>query len=183
MVDVNVNSMPPKVIGKEARLRTRGPFGLSKNLGPKRCPNIWRRKEFFKINDPVKVENGGVRHKKYNGCCMKQWIKIPTTTWTSPILRRRSTCQTSFNKAFFMKDDVKVKVPNRTPKILIPSDGVLKSSGRPKNDHTIHFWGWMEKPIPQSSIWKCSNVDDTIEKGPMCECHLQWIEINKRKND
>jgi hypothetical protein len=38
-----------------------------------------------------------------------------------------------------MKDDMKVKVPNGTSKILIPSDGVvngdgvLKSSGRPCN--------------------------------------------------
>jgi hypothetical protein len=44
-----------------------------------------------------------------------------------------------------MKDDVKVKVPNETPKTLIPldgmvpCDGVLKSSGRPKGDHVMHF--------------------------------------------
>ncbi len=46
---------------------------------------------------------------------------------------------------FFMKDDVKVKVPNETPKTLIPSDGVvnwdgvLKSSGKPKGDHAMHL--------------------------------------------
>ncbi len=45
---------------------------------------------------------------------------------------------------FFMKDDVKIKVSKGTPKILIPSDGlvnwdgVLKSSGRPKGDHATH---------------------------------------------
>jgi len=39
--------------------------------------------------------------------------------------KRRSTCQMSFNMAFFMKDDVKIKVPNKTPKILIPLDGVV----------------------------------------------------------
>jgi hypothetical protein len=44
-----------------------------------------------------------------------------------------------------MKDDVKVKVPNGTPKTLIPLDGVvnwhgvLKSGGRPKGDHAMHF--------------------------------------------
>jgi hypothetical protein len=29
-----------------------------------------------------------------------------------------------------MKDDVKDKVPNKTPKTLIPSNGVLKSSNK-----------------------------------------------------
>jgi hypothetical protein len=38
---------------------------------------------------------------------------------------RRSTCQTSFNKAFFMKDDANDEVLNGTPKILIPFDGVV----------------------------------------------------------
>jgi len=44
-----------------------------------------------------------------------------------------------------MKDDVKVKVPNGTPKILITLDGflnwdgVLKSGGRPEGDHATHL--------------------------------------------
>jgi hypothetical protein len=44
-----------------------------------------------------------------------------------------------------MKDDVKTKVPNGTPKTLIPLDGVvnwngvLKSSGKPEGDHATHF--------------------------------------------
>jgi hypothetical protein len=44
-----------------------------------------------------------------------------------------------------MKDDVKVKLPNGTPKIRIPSDGVvnwdglLKFSGEPKGDHAKHL--------------------------------------------
>jgi hypothetical protein len=44
-----------------------------------------------------------------------------------------------------MKDGVKIKVPNGTPKTLIPSDGVvnwdgvLQSSGRLKGDHATHF--------------------------------------------
>jgi len=44
-----------------------------------------------------------------------------------------------------MKNDVKVKVPNETPKNLIPFDGVvnwdgvLKSISRLKGDHAMHF--------------------------------------------
>ncbi len=44
-----------------------------------------------------------------------------------------------------MKDDVKIKMPNGTPKILIcldgvvNCDGVLKSSGKPEGDHAMHF--------------------------------------------
>jgi hypothetical protein len=44
-----------------------------------------------------------------------------------------------------VKDDVKVTMPNKTPKILIPSDdvvnwdGVLKSNGKPKGDHATHL--------------------------------------------
>jgi len=91
------------------------------------------------IRDYVKLKYKGMHHKKYDGCCTKQWIKIPKATWTSPILRNRSTCWTSSNKAFFMKHDVKVEVPNKTPKILIPYDGVLKSSGKPKGDHATYF--------------------------------------------
>jgi hypothetical protein len=57
-----------------------------------------------------------------------------------------------------MKDDMKVKVPNRTPKTLILSngvvnwDGVLKFGGKLKGDHVTHFQGWMEKPIAQNSV-------------------------------
>jgi hypothetical protein len=46
-----------------------------------------------------------------------------------------------------MRDDVKVEVPNETPKTLIPFDevvnwdGVLKFGGRPKGDHVAHFLG------------------------------------------
>ncbi len=72
-----------------------------------------------------------------------------------------------------MKDDVKVKVPNKTPKTLIPlngmvsQDGVLKSSGKLKGDHVMHFSSWIKKPITWSSIWKIFIWNDTIEKGPM----------------
>jgi len=60
-----------------------------------------------------------------------------------------------------MKDDVKVKVPNGTPKTLIHLDGVvnwdgvLKSDGNPNDDHATHFWGWIKIPITQSLVLKC----------------------------
>jgi hypothetical protein len=73
----------------------------------------------------MKMEDGGVHRNKYNGHYIKQRIRIPKATWTSPFLRRWSTCQTSFYKASLTKDDVKIKVPNRTPNTLIPSDGLV----------------------------------------------------------
>jgi hypothetical protein len=116
MVDVDMNPTPQKVIGRETYLQIRGPFELSKDPGPKRCLNIWRREESKEIKDFVKVEDGGVHHKKYDGHCTKQWVEIPKATWTSPIIGIRSTCWASFDNAFFMKDDVKVKVPNGPPR-------------------------------------------------------------------
>jgi hypothetical protein len=95
----------------------------------------------------MKVEEGGVHCKKYEGRCMKQWIRIPKVIWTSPILTKRSTCQTSSNKAFFIKDDVNDEMPNGIPKILIPfdgvvnEDGVLKLGNRLEGDHATHLWG------------------------------------------
>jgi hypothetical protein len=56
MVDVNMNLTPLKIIGREAYLRTRGPFGLSKNSRPKRCPNTWRKEKSKEIRDFMKVE-------------------------------------------------------------------------------------------------------------------------------
>jgi hypothetical protein len=44
-----------------------------------------------------------------------------------------------------MKDDVKITMFNKTPRILAPSnkvvnwDGVLMSSGRPEGDHAMHL--------------------------------------------
>jgi hypothetical protein len=73
----------------------------------------------------MKVEDGGVHYKRYDGHCTKQRIRIPKVTWTSPILRRKPTCQTSPYMASLMKDDVKIKVPNETPKTLILLDGVV----------------------------------------------------------
>jgi hypothetical protein len=59
------------------------------------------------------------------GVAWNQRVRIPKATWTSPILGRRYTRQTFSCVAFFMKDNVKVKVPNKTPKTLIPLDGVV----------------------------------------------------------
>jgi len=67
----------------------------------------------------MKVEEGGIHRKRYDGHCTKQWVKIPKVTW-SPILQKKSTFQTLSNKTSLMKDDVNDGVPNGTPKILIP---------------------------------------------------------------
>jgi hypothetical protein len=34
----------------------------------------------------------------------------------------------------------------------------------------MHFWGWIERPITRSSVWKCSYAYDTIEWG-----HMMWM--------
>jgi hypothetical protein len=39
MVVVNMNLMAPKVIRREVYLWSKGPFGLSKDLEPEKCPN------------------------------------------------------------------------------------------------------------------------------------------------
>ncbi len=103
--------------------------------------------ESKEIKDYMKVEDGSVHRKKYNGSCMKQWVKIPKAIWTLPILGKRFTCQTSSCMAYLMKDDVKGMVPNRTSKTLIPldgvvkSDGVLKFGGRLEGGNAMHIWG------------------------------------------
>ncbi len=57
-----------------------------------------------------------------------------------------------------MKDDVKVKMPNKTPETLTPLDGVvnwdgvLKSNGRLEGAHATHFLSWIKKPITQSLV-------------------------------
>ncbi len=72
-----MSPMPPKVIGKEPCLQVKGPFGLSKDPKPKRCPNTLWKEESKEIRDFLKVEDGGVHRNKYDGHCMKQRIKIP----------------------------------------------------------------------------------------------------------
>jgi len=44
---------------------------------------------------------------------------------------------------------------------------VLKSSCKSNGDHATHFWSWIKRPITHSLVWKCSYVDDTIERGLM----------------
>jgi len=158
MVDVEMNLMPLKVIRMETCLRAKGLSRLSKDHGPKRRTNTLWKEESKEIKDYMKVENGGVHHKRYDGCCMKEQVKIPKATWTSCILKKRSTCWTSSRRASLMKDDVKIKVTNGTPKTLILLDGVvnwdgvLKFGGRLDNDHATHFLGWIEKIVPQSLV-------------------------------
>jgi len=48
MVDVNMSSTPPKVIGKEACLQAKGPFGLSKILDPKGFQTFYRKRSLKK---------------------------------------------------------------------------------------------------------------------------------------
>jgi hypothetical protein len=44
-MDVNMSPTPLKVIGKEVCLRTKGRFAISKDLRPKRGPNILWKEE------------------------------------------------------------------------------------------------------------------------------------------
>jgi hypothetical protein len=39
-----------------------------------------KEEESKEIRDSMKVEDGSVHHKKYDGCCMKQLIKNPKDT-------------------------------------------------------------------------------------------------------
>ncbi len=80
MMDVNMNPTPPKVTRKEACLQANGLFRLSKDLGPKSHSNILWTKETKEKKNFMKVEDGGVYHKKYDGCCTKQRIIIPRAT-------------------------------------------------------------------------------------------------------
>ncbi len=68
-MDVDMNLTSPKVIVREACLRIKGLFGLSKDPRPKKHLNTLWKKESKEIRGSMKVENGGVHHKKYNGHC------------------------------------------------------------------------------------------------------------------
>jgi hypothetical protein len=72
-----------------------------------------------------------------------------------------------------MQDDVKNEVPNGTPKILIPFDGVLnmdrvsKSGGRLEGDHATHFKHVKYKDLPHG-VWFGNVHMQTIQlKGAM----------------
>jgi len=77
MVVISMSLMPSKVIGRNVCLRAKNPSGLSKDLGPKRCPNTWKKEESKKVKGFMKVEKGDVHHKRYESRYMKQWIRIP----------------------------------------------------------------------------------------------------------
>jgi len=72
MMDVNMSPTPPKVTRREVCLRTKGPFGLSKDLGPNKHPNILWKEKSKEIKDFMKVEDGGAHRKRYNGGYTKQ---------------------------------------------------------------------------------------------------------------
>jgi hypothetical protein len=56
MVDVDMNTTPPKVIGRETCLQVKGPYGLSKDLGSKHLKEGGPKE----IIDFMKMENGSV---------------------------------------------------------------------------------------------------------------------------
>jgi hypothetical protein len=66
-----MRSPPPKVIRKEACLRPKSLFKLSKDFGPNRHLNTWKEESKGK-NDCMNVEDGSVHPKRYNGHCTKQ---------------------------------------------------------------------------------------------------------------
>jgi len=59
---------------------------------------------------------------------------------------------------------------------------VLKLDNRLEGDHVTHLKSWIKPFIAHNLVWKCSYVNDTIERGLCYEYHLQWIEIDKREN-
>jgi len=69
MVDVDMSLMPPRVIGRKACLPIKSPLGLSKDPGPKRHPNTWRREESKETREFIKVREGGVQRNRYDGYC------------------------------------------------------------------------------------------------------------------
>jgi hypothetical protein len=64
MVDVDINPVPPKVIGRKACLWARSALGLSKDLGAKRHPNIRKWEESKETREFMKVGEGGVQCNK-----------------------------------------------------------------------------------------------------------------------
>jgi hypothetical protein len=80
MVVVGTSLMPLKAIGKETCLWARTSSRLSKDLGPKKHPNTWKREESKEVWKFMKVEEGGVHCNRYNGHYMKQCVKIPKAT-------------------------------------------------------------------------------------------------------
>ncbi len=118
-----------KLLGEKFIYELKSFLGYQKILDPRGAQTFEERGVKKKINF-MKLEHECVHHKRYNGHCTKQWIKIPKATWTLSILRKRFTWQTSSNnKTSLMKDDVNDEVPNGTPKTLIHYDGVANWDG------------------------------------------------------
>ncbi len=68
MAIINMNLMPSKVIGRNVYLRTKGPYGPSKDFRPKRHPNILRKEESKEIKDFIlKAKEWGMHRNKYDG--------------------------------------------------------------------------------------------------------------------
>jgi hypothetical protein len=80
MVDVDMKLMPSIVIWRKICLWIKSLFRLSKDHGPKRHLNIEGGKNLKNKKDFVNVEDGGVHHKKYDGHCIKQWVRISKAT-------------------------------------------------------------------------------------------------------
>jgi len=76
MVDVNMNPTPLKVIRKEVCLQVNSSFRLSKDPIPKRHSNILWKEESNEIKDFMKVEDGGVHHKRYDGRARNNELKF-----------------------------------------------------------------------------------------------------------
>jgi hypothetical protein len=75
-----MNLMSPNVIRKEACSWAKGPSRLSKDPKPKRHPNTWIKDESKEVRDFMEMEEKGIHRKRYDGHCIKQWVKIPKPT-------------------------------------------------------------------------------------------------------
>jgi hypothetical protein len=105
--------IPPKIIGKKACLQAKGPSGLIQ--GP------WTQKTSKHLKEGrikgnrgiyMEVGKGGVQCSRYNGqiACSNEF-KIQRILGHHQF-KEKVTCRTSFNKVFFMKDDLNDEVPN-----------------------------------------------------------------------
>jgi hypothetical protein len=80
MVDVNMSSTPPNVIGGMFVYKLKVIMGYQRIMDPKMHPKFLWKEKSKEIRDFMKVEDGSVHHKKYNGHYTKQRIKIPKAT-------------------------------------------------------------------------------------------------------
>ncbi len=93
----------------------------------------------------MKVGEGGVQCNRYNGRCINNELEFQRLFEHCLVQGEREHAKHFFIKLSFMKDDLNDEMPNGTPKILIPYDGVLnqdgvsKSGDKPKEDYVTHF--------------------------------------------